>query len=182
MGALDFLKTLAEAFFSAFSKAVTEYPFTTAIVLASVAYYMQQSRYVVFYENERIKTIYTTCEKVAALIGFVLAIVIAFFVGYVFSAVTGALGWLFGAGQEFVSPFKKHPVEFTAILAIFALAEVAWLAFLTRGKLRNAEPLLVLSLAFGVLFATYVVTSIYTGLRGDKPEPATTGIHAPAKD
>jgi hypothetical protein len=44
--------------------------------------------------------------------------------------------------------------------------------------LRNASPTLVLPLAFGLLFATYVTTSVYAGLWKDKLDGKPTEASA----
>ena len=166
---MDFLIGLAKALFDACGKAVAEYPFTTTLVFVTVFYILQVKNMCVFYDSTTgsLKRTYDLSEIFYAVIGFIVAVFLANFVGYIFNAIVGFLGWVFNDVTAFTRPFEKHPLAFVLILLIFVLVESVYLLVKTRGKIRDVNPLLALSLGFCVLFATYVTTSIVVAFRGD---------------
>jgi hypothetical protein len=138
------------------------------IVLISVFYYLYVKRLFVFVENGRIKTSYGPSELFYGIIGFICAVILSNFVGYIFNAVVGFLGKLFSLSEAFAKPFDTHPLEFTIFLLIFTLIGIAYLLLKSRWKIRESNIFIVIIVMFSVLFATYISTSLYTAVRGDK--------------
>jgi hypothetical protein len=65
-------------------------------------------RLFVFVENGRIKTSYGPSELFYGIIGFICAVILSNFVGYIFNAVVGFLGKLFSLSEAFAKPFDTH--------------------------------------------------------------------------
>ena len=103
------------------------------------------------------------------LVGFVVAVILSNFVGYLFNALVALLGKLFGAGQTFVGPFEKNPVAFVLLLVLTSGFGVLYLWWTAGWKIRNSDPIRLFATAFIVLFATYVLTSLYGGITGSQP-------------
>ena len=103
---MDFLLELAKALFKAFGNAVSEYPFTTLSVLVAVFAFLRLMEVFVFIDLEkgRLRTDFQPPEIIYGLVGFIAAVVLANFVGYIFNAFTAAIGWIFGATEAFTHP------------------------------------------------------------------------------
>ena len=170
---MDFFKKLAEAFFEAFAKAVMEYPFTTALVLAGVCLYVNYKS-VKLIDKGKPRIDFSIIEIIILVLWFVFAMVISFFVGVIFNAVTAAVVWAFGFGGMIVTPFKTNPAAFTVFLLIFLTSEFIYFAYKTRFRIKTAPLGKVISLTFIALFATYVSTSIYADINREKDDKASS--------
>jgi hypothetical protein len=140
MDILEWLYELSKALFGALAEAVTEYPLATVLVFIGVFYFIQWKGLLKLYNEDEstIKRTFSFQEILYVLLGFIVAVILSNFVGFLFFAVSKIIEWvlrgfgvLFGAGQALTSPFSADPVAYTIFLVLGAslgLLHVAWKA------------------------------------------------------
>jgi ABC-type sugar transport system permease subunit len=151
----QFFFDLAKSFFKAFAYAVQEYPLPTAVVfiLAAIVYFER-------YERRR------EHDPLFALIVFILGVIAANVIGWIFHKALAILQWLLGWTEIWTGLFSKNPIAFLLSLIVGVGIGYLYLCYHYGIRLRGAPILSHGLIAFLALFAAYVFTNIYVQVAG----------------
>lgn len=170
---LSFLVDLARAFFKAFAHAVQEYPLPTAAVVAI-------SFFVVWPQTKRK---FHGHEIPAGLVQFVLTVVVANVIGFIFDitfkVVQFILEKIFGMTQTSLSIFADHPIQFLEHLLFWTIVVCIVLLQIGRWKYKNIEPRWLYIAVLPLLWTTYVTTNVHAHIIKTQTTPSNAA--APAK-
>ena len=166
---LGFFWRLAEAFFKSFATAVTEYPLPTFVVFV-VSFLLWDDTNEQFPEN----------KVIAGLIQFVLTVIVANVVGFIFNGISWVLKVAFNVTGTSVSIFKEHPVEFIIHALFWFILALAALFYKNKWKYKNIPKALFVASVIPVIWISYVTTNIHVHVVGDK-KPAPPAVIDGAK-